>query len=72
MVEHPDPLIQKLLHRLHDADPVVRRNAVGALRLHGDRAACAISELVRLLADEDATVRAEAERALERLRQAAA
>ena len=67
-----DSLIAKLIQRLHDADPVARRNAVGALRLHGERAVPAISELDSLLSDEDAEVRAEARRALDRLRQAAA
>ena len=72
MVDQPDPLVAKLIQRLHGADPVARRNAAGALRLHGERAVSAISELSRLLADEDAKVRAEAQRALFRLRQAAA
>ena len=72
MVDQPDPLITTLVQRLHDADPVARRNAAGALRLHGERAVSAISELSRLLADEDAKVRVEAQRALDRLRQAAA
>jgi HEAT repeat protein len=72
MIQQPDPLIDKLIRRLHDADPSVRRNAGGSLRLHGARAVCAVSELSRLLADEDDTVRHEAQRALDRLRQAAA
>jgi HEAT repeat protein len=72
MNDQPDSLIAKLVQRLHDADPVARRNAVGALRLHGSRAACAIPELSRLLVDRDAIVRAEARRALDRLRQPAA
>ena len=72
MVDQPDPLIANLVQRLYDADPVARRNAVGALRLYGERAVSAISELSRLLADEDAKVRVEAQRALDRLRQAAA
>jgi HEAT repeat protein len=67
-----DPLIAKLVQQLHDADPVARRNAAGALRLHGAQAAGAISELRGLLADEDAKVRAEARHALDRLRQPAA
>ena len=41
MSESVDLLIAKLVHRLHDADPIVRRNAAGALRLHGRRATCA-------------------------------
>ena len=72
MAEQADPLIDKLVRRLHDVDPTVRRNAVGSLRLHGERAVCAIPELSRLLADEDAKVRAEVQRALYRLRRAAA
>ncbi len=72
MVDRPDPLIDKLVQRLRDTDPVVRRNAAGALRLHGERAVDAISELNGLLADENEKVRAEAERALSRLRRAVA
>ena len=72
MVDRPDPLIDKLLRRLHDADPVVRQNAAGALRLHGRRAVIAISDLGRLLSDENDKVRAEAQRALDQLRRAAA
>ena len=67
-----DPLIHKLILRMHDSDPVVRLNAVGALRLHGARAAGAIQELHTLTADPDPKVRAEARRALARLRQTAA
>ena len=72
MREQPDPLILKLIARLKDADPVARRNAAGALRLHGSRATAAIPELARLLSDEDPAVQAEAQRALSRLRTAAA
>ncbi len=72
MVDRPDPLIDKLVQRLRDTDPVVRRNAAGALRLHGERAVDAISELNGLLADENERVRVEAERALCRLRRAVA
>lgn len=68
MLRHPDPLIQKLIARLSDADPLTRRNAAAALRLHGRRATVAMDELGRLLGDEDPHVRAEAERALDRLR----
>lgn len=68
----PDPLIQKLIARLSDADPVARRNAATALRLHGSRAAAAIPELVELLSDTDPAVQAEAQRALNRLRTTAA
>ena len=72
MLTQPDLLIQKLIARLRDEDPVTRRNAAGALRLHGGRATAAIPELARLLSDEDPTVQAEAQRALSRLRTAAA
>jgi HEAT repeat protein len=72
MSRQPDPLIQKLIARLSDEDPVVRRNAAAALRLHGRRAAIAAAELARLLDDENPRVRAEAQRALNRLRVVAA
>jgi len=72
MLTQPDLLIQKLIARLRDEDPVTRRNAAGALRLHGGRAVAAIPELARLLSDEDLAVQAEAQRALSRLRTAAA
>ncbi len=72
MIPESDPLIAKLIRQLHDADPVTRRNAVGALRLHGKRAVCAVPELGELLADNDADVQAEVRRALNQLRQAAA
>jgi len=65
-------LIQKLVARLSDEDPLTRRNAAAALRLHGRRAMAAIPELARLLADEDPAVQAEAQRALDRLRTVAA
>jgi len=67
-----DLLIQKLIAKLKDEDPVIRRNAAGALRLHGARASVAIPELAKLLKDDDPKVRGEALRALERLRGAAA
>ena len=72
MLVQSDSLIEKLVLQLHAQNPVTRRNAAGALRLHGQRAACAIDELSGLLADEDATVRTEAQKALDRLRRAAA
>jgi HEAT repeat protein len=67
-----DPLISKLIGRLKDEDPRTRRNAAGALRLHGARAAAAIPALHTLLEDEDPGVREEAQRALARLRSVAA
>ena len=72
MVDQPDPLIDKLVQRLHNADPVVRQNAAGALRLHGERAVDAIPDLSGLLSDENDKVRAEAQKALSRLRRAVA
>lgn len=72
MSERPDPLIWKLIEKLKDRDPAIRRNAAGALRLHGTRAAAAIPALAELLTDEDPRVRGEAERALDRLRTVAA
>lgn len=67
-----DPLIQRLIDKLNDDDPIVRRNAAGALRLHGARALAAVPELRRLLADRDLRVRNEAQHALERLERTAA
>jgi HEAT repeat protein len=67
-----DRLIWKLIEKLSDENPMVRRNAAGALRLHGSRAVDAMPALARLLSDADPRVRNEAERALDRLRSAAA
>lgn len=67
-----DPLIEKLIARLKDRNPTTRLNAVGALRLHGARAAEAVEELERLLSDEDPRVRREAAQAVARLRGSAA
>lgn len=67
MRESVDLLITKLIERLSYADPITRRNAAGALRLHGDRATPAIPALQRLLDDENKSVRQEAKRALDRL-----
>ena len=72
MTAKADPLIGKLIEKLEHEDPLIRRNAAGALRFHGVRAAGAIAALTARLNDEDAGVRAEAERALDRLRTAAA
>jgi HEAT repeat protein len=65
---HPDLLIGKLIEKLHDRDARTRRNAAGALRLLGARAAGAAPELSTLLTDDDPHVRCEAERALDHLR----
>ncbi len=67
MREIRDLLIKKLVDRLHYEDPLTRRNAAGALRLHGDRAVEAIPELEKLLEDENKGVRLEVRRALDRL-----
>jgi HEAT repeat protein len=72
MTLQPDLLIGKLIEKLQDRDPRNRRNAAGALRLHGPRAVAAIPALADLLADDDPRVRYEAERALDRLRPLAA
>jgi HEAT repeat protein len=72
MSPQPDLLICKLIQKLGDDDPRTRRNAAGALRLHGARAVIAIPALSTLLDDADPRVRQEAELALDRLRWAAA
>ena len=72
MLTQYDLLISKLMQKLDDSDPVVRRNAAGALRLQGVRAVGAIPSLVALLTDQDSRVRTEAERAIDHLRLVAA
>jgi hypothetical protein len=72
MFKQPDLLILKLMEKLGDVDPVIRRNAAGALRLQGSRAVAAIPALFTLLTDQDIRVRKEAERAIDRLRLVAA
>lgn len=72
MATETDTLIRKLIDKLGDGNPVTRRNAAAALRLHGPRALPAIPALAVLLDDEDAHVRREADRALRRLRTVAA
>jgi HEAT repeat protein len=72
MIRQPDLLILKLIEKLADTNPVVRRNAAGALRLQGPRAVAAIPALAELLADQDSRVRNEAERAIDHLRLVAA
>jgi HEAT repeat protein len=63
-----DPLIQKLMEKLNDSNPIIRRNAAGALRLQGARAVCALPAIAALLTDQDSRVRNEAERAVAHLR----
>ena len=70
--KQPDLLILKLMQKLGDVNPIVRRNAAGALRLQGSRAVAAIPALSALLTDQDVRVRNEAERAIEHLRLVAA
>jgi HEAT repeat protein len=68
MAEQSDRLIRKLIEKLADQDPVVRRNAAGALALNGARAVGAIPAIEPLLQDGDARVREVAERAIVRLK----
>jgi HEAT repeat protein len=72
MTEQPDLLILKLIEKLGDANPIIRRNAAGALRLQGARAVAAIPAILNLLSDHDLRVRNEAERAIDHLRLVAA
>jgi HEAT repeat protein len=72
LTKQPDLLILKLMEKLGDTDPLIRRNAAGALRLQGSRAVAAIPALSVLLGDLDVRVRNEAERAIDHLRLVAA
>ncbi|HEY4761095.1 MAG TPA: HEAT repeat domain-containing protein [Thermoguttaceae bacterium] len=65
--KEPDLLVRKLIEKLSDKDPRVRRNATGALRMQGAKAVAALPAISRLLKDEDPRVRREAERAVEEL-----
>jgi len=58
--------------KLRDPDPITRRNAAGALRLQGAKAAAALPAIAQLLDDEDIRVRREAARAVQHLRLPAA
>ena len=70
MPSQDDRLIVKLVQGLSAPDQTTRKNAVGALRLHGPRAAGSIPAISELLAHEsDPQVQAEAQRALAHLRQ---
>ncbi len=70
MANQDDGLIVKLVQGLAAPDQMTRKNAVGALRLHGRRAAGTIPAIARLLNHErDPQVQAEAQRALAHLRQ---
>ncbi|NLF09310.1 MAG: hypothetical protein GX594_15225 [Pirellulaceae bacterium] len=72
MTVQTDPLIRKLMAKLRDPDPITRRNAAGALRLQGAKAAAALPAIAQLLDDEDIRVRREAARAVQHLRLPAA
>jgi hypothetical protein len=70
MTTQDDRLILRLVDGLHAPDRATRKNSVGALRLHGQRAAGTIPAISELLAHEsDPQVQAEARRALEHLQQ---
>jgi HEAT repeat protein len=60
-------LVRKLIEKLRDKDPRVRRNATGALRMQGPKAVTAVPAISCLLNDEDPRVRREAEQAIEQL-----
>jgi len=60
-------LVRKLIEKLTDKDPRIRRNATGALRMQGSKAVLAVPAILRLLNDEDPRVRREAEQAIEQL-----
>ncbi len=72
MPEPTDRLIRKLIEKLRDKDPLIRRNAAGALAMNGARAVGAIPALSTLLEDQDPRVREVVQRALVRLKFAAA
>ena len=63
-----DLLVLKLMEKLCDVDPIIRRNAAGALRMQGARAVPALPALEPLLCDCDVRVRCEAERAIDQLK----
>ena len=72
-VSTADPLITRLICALDAPHSMTRKNAAGALRLHGPRAVAAIPVLRCLLAREtDPHVQAEVRRALRRLQRSAA
>jgi HEAT repeat protein len=68
MPAQPDLLVLKLMEKLSDRDPRIRRNATGALRMQGYKATPALPAISRLMQDEDPWVRREAERTLDELR----
>jgi HEAT repeat protein len=67
MIDKPDLLVVKLMEKLGDPDPRIRRNATGALRMQGSKACAAVPAIQPLLGDSDPSVRREAERTLETL-----
>jgi len=68
MAVRKDLLIEKLIEKLQDPDPIIRRNAAGALRLNGARSITALPALMGLLTDVDPRVRNEATQAANHLR----
>jgi HEAT repeat protein len=68
MMARKDLLIEKLIEKLQDVNPIIRRNAAGALRLNGARALLALPALTNLMSDEDPRVRGEATQAVNHLR----
>ena len=68
MAVRSDPLIRKLIEKLDDADPIVRRNAAGALGMQGARAVEAVPALSARADDPDPRVRQEVELVLDRLK----
>ncbi len=68
MAQTTDLLVLKLMEKLRDVDPRIRRNAAGALRMQGPKAAAAVDAIAQLLDDADPSVRREAERAVDQLR----
>ncbi len=68
MANQDNGLILKLVQGLNAPNQLTRKNAVGALRLHGKGAAVAIPAITKLLDHEsDPQVQAEARRALQTL-----
>jgi HEAT repeats len=69
MANQNNELIIKLVQELNAPNQMARKNAIGALRLHGKRATTAIPAIAQLLDREaDPQVKAEAQRALQSLR----
>jgi hypothetical protein len=70
MTNPDDRLILRLVNGLNAPDRATRKNSVGALRLHGERATVALPAITELLSHEqDPQVQAEARRAIQQLQQ---